>query len=657
MPGHALDAEGQRHGHHRRQPLGHRRHGQRHREDDHLRGAREALGRHPRQSEAARQRQHPHGNAASELVDAAFERRRGRDDVAEHGRQASHGAGGAGAGELEQDLAAHDQRAAEGLVGDRLVDGHRLTGQDRFVDHRTLTLDERAIGRDAIAGFQADAVARHEVAGRHARQMAVAHHPGLGGGERLEARQGRLGPPFLVEAEGGVEQQDHPDRQGFNRPPMSAFVEPEPGIEDDGEDQDVDERALELADEAVPQRVWRAFRQGVGPDFGQPPPCLCSREASHDAHRDTCPGASRAGSDCSSALPSTTNPRGVCHGGTDVRQCRSRSSMRVAFYDTKPYDRDYFSRAAGAARLDWDFHEFRLSSATAATAAGADAVCVFVNDRLDRPCLETLAEGGSRLVVLRCAGFNNVDLTAAAALGLAVTRVPAYSPHAVAEHAVALLLTLNRKIHRAFNRVREMNFSLGGLVGFDLHGKTIGIIGSGRIGRAAAQIFRGFGCRVLASDPQPMPDWAAAHGVEYVPRDELLTASDVVSLHLPLTPETHHLVDAATIAMMKPGAYLLNTSRGKLVETTALIQALKSGRLGGVALDVYEEEEGLFFEDLSGQVLQDDELSRLLTFPNVLITAHQGFLTREALTEIARVTVENVLRLDAGQPFLDGTTA
>lgn len=330
--------------------------------------------------------------------------------------------------------------------------------------------------------------------------------------------------------------------------------------------------------------------------------------------------------------------------------------MRIAFYDTKPYDRDYFGRAAGSDRLEWLFHEFRLSAETAGTAQGAQAVCVFVNDRLDRACLETLTDCGVRLVVLRCAGFNNVDLNAAKALGLAVTRVPAYSPHAVAEHAVALLLTLNRKIHRAYNRVREMNFSLSGLVGFDLHAKTVGIIGTGRIGRAAAEIFRGFGCRVLASDPAPGLDWATAHGVEYVTGKDLLASSDVVSLHLPLTPQTHHMVNVETLWRMKQGAHLINTSRGKLVDTAALIQALKAGHLGGVALDVYEEEEGLFFEDLSGEVLQDDELSRLLTFPNVLITAHQGFLTHEALTEIARVSVQNIGRLQSRDAFLDGTT-
>ncbi len=325
----------------------------------------------------------------------------------------------------------------------------------------------------------------------------------------------------------------------------------------------------------------------------------------------------------------------------------------VAFYDTKPYDRRYFERATGADRLRWQFHEFRLTSETAASVDGAQAVCVFVNDRLDASCLKLLRQAGVRLVALRCAGFNNVDLAAAKALGLAVTRVPAYSPHAVAEHTVGLLLTLNRKIHRAWNRVREHNFSLAGLVGFDIAGKTIGIVGTGKIGRIAAQIFRGFDATVLAFDPVPAPDWAQQHGVRYVDFDALLSASDVVSLHLPLTPQTRDLLNAKTFARMKPRAFLVNTSRGKLVDTTALIEALKSGRLGGVALDVYEEEEGLFFEDHSGEVLQDDELSRLLTFPNVLITAHQAFLTHEALSEIARVTTENLLRAATGDFVTD----
>ena len=328
----------------------------------------------------------------------------------------------------------------------------------------------------------------------------------------------------------------------------------------------------------------------------------------------------------------------------------------VAFYDTKPYDREYFERAPEANRLHRQFHEFRLTSETAASVNGAQAVCVFVNDRLDAACLKQLHDAGVRLVALRCAGFNNVDLTAAKSLGIAVTRVPAYSPHAVAEHTIALLLALNRKIHRAYNRVREHNFSLNGLVGFDLHGKSVGVVGTGRIGRIAAQIFRGFGTDVLAFDPNPSPEWAASFSVRYTDFEILLANSDIVSLHLPLTPATRHLLNPATFARMKPGAYLLNTSRGKLVHTASLIDALKSGRLGGVALDVYEEEEGIFFEDHSGEILQDDELSHLLTFPNVLITAHQAFLTAEALSEIARVTTANLLLLGTGEGFLAGTT-
>jgi D-lactate dehydrogenase len=332
--------------------------------------------------------------------------------------------------------------------------------------------------------------------------------------------------------------------------------------------------------------------------------------------------------------------------------------IEIAVYDTKPYDREYLSQAAGAECVAWRFHEFRLTVETAPTAKGAEGVCLFVNDQADRACLEILAGLGVKLIALRCAGYNNIDLKAAKSLGLVVVRVPAYSPHAVAEHAVALLLTLNRKIHRAFNRVRELNFSLSGLVGFDLHGKTIGIVGTGKIGRIAAQIFRGFGCEVLAHDPFPGPDWAATHGVRYVDFDPPLAASDVVSLHVPLLPETRQLLNEQTLARMKPGVFIVNTSRGKLIDTSALIAALKAGHVGGVALDVYEEEEGIFFEDLSGEILQDDELSRLLTFPNVLITAHQAFLTREALSEIARVTTANVLQLetgDASPSWLDGT--
>lgn len=329
--------------------------------------------------------------------------------------------------------------------------------------------------------------------------------------------------------------------------------------------------------------------------------------------------------------------------------------IETAVYDTKPYDREYFGKVPGHERIGWTFHEFRLTEATASAARGARAVCLFVNDHADKSCLAQLADLGVRLIALRCAGYNNVDLDAARELGLAVVRVPAYSPHAVAEHAVGLLLTLNRKIHRAYNRVRELNFSLNGLVGFDLQGKTVGIVGTGKIGRVAARIFRGFDASVIAYDSSPQPEWAQAQGVRYTSFDEVLAGSDILSLHVPLLPDTLHLLNERTIARMKPGAIIVNTSRGKLIDTRALIAALKSGHVGGVALDVYEEEEGIFFEDLSGRVLQDDELSHLLVFPNALITAHQGFLTKEALSVIAGTTVENILHLEAGRPFLPGT--
>lgn len=330
-------------------------------------------------------------------------------------------------------------------------------------------------------------------------------------------------------------------------------------------------------------------------------------------------------------------------------------TMKVPFYDSKPYDHLFFVPAGEALGVEFHFHAFRLSAETAASAGGAMAVCVFVNDTLDHACLEALARQGVRLVALRCAGFNQIDLKAAAALGLRVVRVPAYSPHAVAEHAVALLLTLNRKIHRAYNRVREHNFSLNGLVGFDLHGRTAGIVGTGKIGKLAARILKGFGMEVLAYDLHPDESWASAEGATYVALDELLARGDVVSLHTPLTPETHYLINAGTLSLMKDGAYLVNTSRGKLIDTGALIEALKNRKLGGVALDVYEVEEGVFFEDLSHDVLQDDELARLVSFPNVLVTSHQGFLTEEALSEIARVTTENLARLERGGELLPGT--
>ncbi len=327
----------------------------------------------------------------------------------------------------------------------------------------------------------------------------------------------------------------------------------------------------------------------------------------------------------------------------------------IAVFDAKPYDRDYLSDAARTASFDLRFYDFRLEQDTASVAAGARAACIFVNDEADRLTLESLAALGVGHLALRCAGFNNVDLKAAKEFGMSVTRVPSYSPHAVAEHAAALLMTLNRKIHRAYNRVREFNFSLGGLVGFDLVGRTAGVVGTGKTGRLLAEILRGFKMRVIAYDLYPNEEWAKANHIEYVELDALIQESDVISLHAPLTPESAHLINEASLARMKRGVFIVNVSRGRLIHTKALIEALKSGHVGGVALDVYEEEEGVFFEDLSGEVLQDDELARLMTFPNVLITAHQAFLTHEALSEIARVTVENIGNYLSGRPFIEST--
>jgi D-lactate dehydrogenase len=324
--------------------------------------------------------------------------------------------------------------------------------------------------------------------------------------------------------------------------------------------------------------------------------------------------------------------------------------VRIAFFDTHRFDRAAFEDANAAFGQQLTFFEARLTAATASLAAGFPAVCAFVNDRLDADCLETLAVGGTRLVLLRSAGFNHVDLVAAERLGLTVARVPEYSPEAVAEHTVALVLAVARHLPRAIARVREGNFSLDGLVGFTLHGKTVGVVGTGRIGRAAARIFHGLGCRLLACDVAPDAALAAELSLRYVPLEELAAQADILSLHVPLTPATHHLVDAALLARMKPGVLLVNTGRGKLIDTRALVQALKAGRVGAAALDVYEEEESLFFRDLSDQVLQDDVLARLLTFPNVVVTAHQAFLTREALGAIAATTLQAAADAEAGRP-------
>ena len=320
------------------------------------------------------------------------------------------------------------------------------------------------------------------------------------------------------------------------------------------------------------------------------------------------------------------------------------ANLQVAVYSTRSYDRHALERAnaaAGASGHRFNFLEARLDASTVPTAAGADAVCVFVNDQLDRTVLQGLHDLGVRLVALRCAGFNQVDLVAAQELGLALGRVPDYSPHAVAEHTLALLLTLNRKIHRAYARVREGNFALEGLLGFDVHGRTVGVVGTGRIGETFCRLLTGFGCTLLATDPTPNPA-CVAMGVQYVPLVELLARSDVVSLQCPLTPQTHHLIDAAAFASMKHGAMLLNTSRGAVVDTQAAIDALKAGTLGSLGLDVYEEEASLFFRDLSGSGIQDDVFARLLTFPNVVVTGHQAFFTDDALAAIASTTLANL---------------
>ncbi|MEZ4737333.1 MAG: 2-hydroxyacid dehydrogenase [Caldilineaceae bacterium] len=329
--------------------------------------------------------------------------------------------------------------------------------------------------------------------------------------------------------------------------------------------------------------------------------------------------------------------------------------MKVAVFSTKPYDRQFLSQANAQHGHELRFFEPRLTPETSALAAGFPAVCVFVNDQLSAPVLRDLAQGGTRLLALRSAGFNHVDLAAAAALGLTVMRVPAYSPYAVAEHAVGLILTLNRKIHRSFNRVREGNFALDGLLGFDLHGTTVGIVGTGKIGTVFAQIMRGFGCRLLAFDLYPNQECKAL-GVEYVSLDTLYRQSDIISLHCPLTPETHHLINAAALAQVKPGVMLINTSRGALIDTTAVIDALKAGQVGYLGLDVYEEEEDLFFEDLSGKVIQDDVFARLLTFPNVLVTGHQAFFTRNALLGIAETTIGNITAFAQDRPLTNQVT-
>jgi D-lactate dehydrogenase len=331
-----------------------------------------------------------------------------------------------------------------------------------------------------------------------------------------------------------------------------------------------------------------------------------------------------------------------------IRPRFTTPSMKVAVFSTKPYDRRFLDAANAAAGHELLYIEERLNRHSARFTAGAEAVCLFVNDEADAGALEVLQAGGTRLLALRSAGFNHVDLKAAAKLGLSVRRVPNYSPYAVAEFTLALILMLNRKTHRAFNRVREGNFALEGLLGFDLHGRTVGIIGTGKIGFLTAKPLAAMGCRILATDPFPNPQLQEIGGT-YVPREQLLAESDIVSLHCPLTPESHHLINAQTLAQMKDGVMLINTSRGGLIDAAAVIGALKSGKVGYLGLDVYEQEAEVFYEDLSGSIIQDDVLQRLLTFPNVVITSHQAFFTETALHNIADSTIQNVTDFAAGR--------
>lgn len=319
--------------------------------------------------------------------------------------------------------------------------------------------------------------------------------------------------------------------------------------------------------------------------------------------------------------------------------------MKIAFFSTQSYDREYFTRYNQDHELV--FFEAALNTDTVALAKGCNAVCAFVNDQVTAPVLEALAAQGIKLVALRSAGYNNVDLPAAKATGISIVRVPAYSPYAVAEHAVALILTLNRKTHKAYNRVREGNFSLEKLTGFDLHGKTVGVIGTGKIGQLFSDIMLGFGCTVLAFDIFADKE-LERKGVEYLPLVKLLPRCNIISLHCPLNDQTRHIINAQTLSMMKPGAMLINTGRGALIDSAAVVDALKSKHLGYLGIDVYEQEEKLFFHNLSEEIIEDDTIMRLVSFPNVLITAHQGFFTDEALSQIAQVTLHNITEFEKG---------
>ena len=322
--------------------------------------------------------------------------------------------------------------------------------------------------------------------------------------------------------------------------------------------------------------------------------------------------------------------------------------MRIAFFDAKPYDMPGFEQFSAGTGLQIKYFETKLNEDTVSLAAGFDGVCVFVNDTVNEAVINRLHELGVKVIALRCAGFNNVD-TRAAFGKIHVFRVPAYSPYAVAEHAMALLLTINRRTHKAYIRTREFNFSLSGLAGFDLHGKTVGLVGTGKIGRIFGDICKGFGMKILAYDKFPNP----GAGLDYVSLEELFEKSDIISLHCPLTEETHHMINADSIARMKKGVVIINTSRGGLVDTDALIEGIKSKQVGAACLDVYEEEGDLFYEDYSGHIVRDDKLVRLIAMPNVIVTSHQAFLTEEALSNIAETTVDNLVKFFDGVPNPD----
>ncbi|MCE2611715.1 2-hydroxyacid dehydrogenase [Flavobacteriaceae bacterium D16] len=322
--------------------------------------------------------------------------------------------------------------------------------------------------------------------------------------------------------------------------------------------------------------------------------------------------------------------------------------MNIAFYSYKSYDKEWFNKHVEGTGFKINYFRVKLDKSTATYARGADVICAFVNDDLSKEVIDILSETGVKMIALRCAGFNNVDLEAAAEKGIPVYRVPEYSPNAVAEHAVALILTLNRKIHKAYNRIRDGNFSLSRLTGFNLQGKTVGVLGTGKIGRVFADLMHGFGCRILLYDKFPHPS-LEEKGYKYVDLSTLLKESDIISLHVPLLPETTHIINRGTLKLMKDNAMLINTSRGALINTEHAIEALRNKKLGYLGIDVYEQEEGVFFHNLQEQIIDDDTLGLLTSFPNVLVTAHQAFFTREALDEITKTTLQNITDFKEGK--------